>query len=250
MPTDAIYDTRYFSDAIFETDYDIVANSIVETYHPKSVIDVGCGPGRLSAALDRLGVSVTAVDGYSEPEFGGNAVEFGRVDLNDPAALLQFIGGRRFDVAICVEVAEHLDPAVSSALVSGLVAAAPIVVFSSGVPLQGGHGHINLRPRDFWHAEFSRNGCLCADRIRPLLRTKPDVAPWYRLNVVDYVHSGHPQAPVQDEVITRLIAAESYSTSEFFRVSDELGQATNRLRQFPVNWALACRLLLKRLLGR
>lgn len=244
------YGRSYFASAIFETDYDAVAHAIVNTYHPQTVIDVGCGPGKLSMAIARLGVAVTAIDGFSEPHFGGLPIKFCHVNLNDPDSLTRFIGAQKYDVAICVEVAEHLDPPVSSALIAGLAAASPIVVFSAGVLDQGGHGHVNLRPRDFWHQEFVQRKYLCADRLRPLLRGRDSVALWYQFNVVDYIRADHPSAATLGDVFGRLVAAESYSTSAFFKMSHQKGRAEAELRQFPVNWAVAFRRLVKRIVGR
>jgi SAM-dependent methyltransferase len=245
-----LYDWDYFAEGIFDTNYEAIALAIVETYRPQSVLDAGCGPGKLSRAMARLGVRVMAVDGYSAPDFGDSGVRFHRVDLNDAGALTAALRGETFDLAICVEVAEHLSPTSGSPLVDELSRAAPVIVFSAAVPGQGGQGHIHLRPRDYWHREFATRGYLCADRIRGRLRVESGVAPWYVYNVIDYVRAGHPLEPMAPEVIERLLASESHVTSEVFRRGDQLAGLTARMRQFPINWALAMRTTLKRLMRR
>jgi hypothetical protein len=58
--------------------------------------------------------------------------------------------------------------------------------------------------------------------IREKLRTHPSIAPWYRYNVLDYVHANHPQVPQLTEVIQRLIASESAAATADYEESTKL----------------------------
>jgi 2-polyprenyl-3-methyl-5-hydroxy-6-metoxy-1,4-benzoquinol methylase len=49
----------------------------------------------------------------------------------------------RYDLVICLEVAEHLSPESGRYLVRALSQAAPLVFFSAAVPGQGGSYHVN-----------------------------------------------------------------------------------------------------------
>ncbi|MGD0261303.1 MAG: methyltransferase domain-containing protein [Verrucomicrobiota bacterium] len=242
----AHYGRKYFSAEIFETDYRPLAEAVYTNYRPKTLLDVGCGPGKLSLEFANLGLEVTAIDGFSIPDFKSQPIAFQQVDLNDCEALLRVIGAKRYDVAVCLEVAEHLDPAVSIPLIEALTVAAPVVVFSAAVLDQEGHGHINLRPREFWHREFAKRSFVCADRIRPMIRGNNEVARWYQHNVLDYVFAEHPFAPDLKDVIDRLIAAESFATSSLFKASSTLNTALGRLETCPVNWAVSVRNLLRK----
>jgi SAM-dependent methyltransferase len=244
------YTLDYFQSEIFETEYRTLALAIFEIYHPKTVAEFGCGPGHLSRELAKLGVQVTAVDGYAQPDFTELSVEFYPLDLNNPTASANLFTGKCFDLAVCLEVAEHLQPEVSPILINWLTKVAPVVVFSAAVPGQGGHGHINLRPRDYWHSQFTQHNFIVADRVREKLRPTPNVAPWYRYNVSDYVHCEHPQAPQLTEVIHRLIASESAASTAYYEESTKLYLANVRLKYAPVQWYFALRQFAKRLLGR
>ncbi|WP_375472521.1 class I SAM-dependent methyltransferase [uncultured Nostoc sp.] len=211
-----LYDKSFFNSKYFQTDYKTIATTIFNLYQPKTVADFGCGPGHLSRELAKLGVKVTAIDGFSQPDFSNLNVEFHLVNLNDSIAITNIFTNRTFDMAICLEVAEHLNPSVSSELVTWLTKVAPVVVFSAAVLGQGGVGHINLQPRDFWHGQFTQHSFLCADRIREQLRLVPSIAPWYLYNILDYVHTHHPLVPQAEDVIQRLIASESAATSAYF----------------------------------
>ncbi|MCM0592781.1 MAG: methyltransferase domain-containing protein [Gloeotrichia echinulata IR180] len=210
------YTSDYFQSSDFDTDYQIIALTIVEIYQPKTLVEFGCGPGHLTRELAKLGVQVTAIDGFSQPDFSGLSVEFNTLNLNEPTLIANFFTGKSFDLAVSLEVAEHLEPEMSTTLVNWLTKVAPVVVFSAAVPGQGGHGHINLRPRDYWHSLFTQHNFTVADRIRERLRPHPSVADWYRYNVLDYVHIDDPRIPQPNEVIRRLIASESAATTAYY----------------------------------
>ncbi|MBD2568620.1 class I SAM-dependent methyltransferase [Anabaena lutea] len=223
MTNDTIaYTSDYFQSVAFDTDYQALALYIVEIYDPKTLVEFGCGPGHLSRELAKLGVQVTSVDGYSQPDFAGLPVEFYPLNLNDPIAIANFFHDKHFDLAVSLEVAEHLQPESSPILVNWLTKVAPVVVFSAAVPSQGGHGHINLHSRDYWHNLFTQSNFVISDRIREKLRTHSTVAPWYRYNVLDYVHANHPQVPQLTEVIQRLIASESAAATAYYEESTKL----------------------------
>src|SRR5262245_48451965 len=85
---------------------------------PKSILDVGCGPGAWLRAADELGVSeFYGVDGLvlakSDTLVPMRYVR--RLNLLEPFDL-----GCRFDWAFCLEVAEHLDEIGAPGLIDSL----------------------------------------------------------------------------------------------------------------------------------
>ena len=92
----------------------------------------------------------------------------------------------RYDLAICLEVAEHIPDEHSRDLVDALCAAAPVVLFSAAVPGQGGTGHINERWPEYWRERFEARGYRICDVIRPRIREDRRVVWWYRQNIVIY----------------------------------------------------------------
>lgn len=143
---------------------------------PRRIVDVGCGPGWWAARLAALGCEVLGVDG---PD-GGEALRgAGRYLEHDLAAAGELPG--RYDVAFCLEVAEHLAPADGAQLVRALTRLAPVVVFSAAVPGQGGVGHINERWQPHWAAMFDE--CATTAAIRDELWTVEGLAPYYPQNL-------------------------------------------------------------------
>ena len=70
---------------------------------------------------------------------------FKEFDLSKPYA-----DSKRFDLAICLEVAEHLPVNAADAIVESLTRLAPVVLFSAAIPHQGGVNHINEQWLDYW----------------------------------------------------------------------------------------------------
>jgi SAM-dependent methyltransferase len=158
---------------------------VLDALEPKSVVDIGCGTGAWLAEFLRLGVSdATGVDGaYVAAEtLLIPATAYRAQDIAQ-----RFDLGRRYDLAVCLEVGEHIPKASSATLVANIVAHAPMVLFSAAVPGQGGQDHINEQPLEFWRDLFAQEGFVAFDAFRPLLRGARDVDPWYRNNVLLYV---------------------------------------------------------------
>jgi len=249
-----IYEEKYFHSSIFDYDYGPIADAIIEQYHPVSVIEFGCGSGYLSKALNSRGVFVTAIDGYADPDFSGKeGIEFAKVNLNDPAAVDLFLSSlpSKYDVAICMEVAEHLQPSVSLGLIKSITSVSDVVIFSAAVPGQDGDGHINCRRRDEWHEFFYRQGFVIADTIREKIRNNMKVGLWYRLNAVDYYKKKRELSiPEYENLVKRLVAAESASASACYKNLRGLQQKSWALSLQPVKVAVKFRNFLTRILGK
>lgn len=158
---------------------------VLRDLSPASVLDVGCGAGAWVAAYLEAGAAdVVGLDAeYVRPErLLFDASRFHAIDVTRPFHL-----GRNFDIAQCVEVAEHLDPGASETLVDNLTAHAPIVVFSAAPPGQGGENHINERPYEFWRRLFERRGYAFFDFLRPRVRSLASIEKWYRYNLLLFV---------------------------------------------------------------
>jgi SAM-dependent methyltransferase len=155
-----------------------------EFYRPKSIVDFGCGIGSWIAAAQHLGVSDAL--GYE-----GSWIESVETEPNVKIVLAD-IGmpldcKRRFDLVICLEVAEHLPSDCAANLVTNLCNAGDVVLFSAAIPGQGGFSHINERWPSHWASFFSRKGYRCLDVIRPIIWTDERVEPWYRQNTLLFV---------------------------------------------------------------
>jgi SAM-dependent methyltransferase len=172
---------------------EVVVPLVVEWVRPRSVVDVGCGTGTWLAAFRRRGVEdMIGVDGSAVPcdLLQIPADRFLVRDLSKPLDL-----GRTFDLALCLEVGEHLPAASAPTLVASLAALAPVVLFSAAIPGQGGVGHVNEEWPRAWAERFRAAGFAWADPIRPRIWNDPGVEPWYAQNALLFHRIGRFPAP-------------------------------------------------------
>ena len=162
----------------------VIVPMLIDALHPQSVIDVGCGTGAFLAAFRETGVTdVWGVDGdyVDRALLEIPAASFDAVDLNEP-----FHRDRTYDLALSLEVAEHLQAARSESFVEDLTRLAPVVCFSAAIPGQGGTNHYAERWQDEWAAMFRSHGFMPTGLVRDRLWDDARVQPWYAQNLVVY----------------------------------------------------------------
>jgi hypothetical protein len=163
---------------------------ILEIMSVQSVIDIGGGVGPWARAFHDLGVPrAVCVDGsYVDPDLLLiPESDFIARDLTAPLDVTE-----RFDLAVSLEVAEHLPPACGEAFVAELVKLAPAILFSAAIPFQGGVDHLNEQWQSYWARLFADRGYRLLDVVRPRVWDDHDVEPWYAQNTFLYVSADHP----------------------------------------------------------
>ncbi len=179
--------TREFFDALQEATVEsarIIVPLVCRLGNVNSVVDVGCGRGAWLRVFKENGVQrVLGVDGdYVPPaELLIDHASFRSADLSKPLELRE-----TFDLAVCLEVAEHLPRSAARPLVGSLTRAAPLVLFSAAIPGQGGRHHINEQWPAYWERLFAEMRYVRLDPVRRHIVHDDRVAPWYRQNVVLY----------------------------------------------------------------
>jgi SAM-dependent methyltransferase len=159
---------------------------LVELFDVRSVVDLGCGLGVwLRTFLEAGAEEVLGVDGdhVVAEDLVINQKDFLRHDLNKP-----FHVPRTFDLAICLEVAEHLPETAAEPLVESLTSMSARVLFSAAVPGQGGTHHINEQWLQYWYELFRFRGFELIDAIRPQIWNNNRVDFWYAQNAVLFVN--------------------------------------------------------------
>lgn len=157
---------------------------ILELFPARSVVDVGCGVGAWLRAFSECGVAeIVGYDGdYLDPDL----LIIPRDTFHAADLRREFAFQRRFDLAVSLEVAEHLSAACAADFIRLLTSAAPVVLFSAAIPHQGGVDHVNEQWQDYWRALFSIHNYQPVDCLRPLIMGYQDVDYWYQQNIIAY----------------------------------------------------------------
>jgi hypothetical protein len=124
-----------------------------------SILDFGAGVGGYVRALRSAGFSADGLE-YSKV---GRALSYLCGLKMFPWACgdrkcLSRLPHPRYDVAISIEVAEHLEPGLGQSLVDQMSASADLIIFSAAQPGQGGQGHLNEQPKENWEKLFFAKG--------------------------------------------------------------------------------------------
>lgn len=162
---------------------------------PFSLIDLGCGIGHLCDVAVAIGApQVLGVDISLPPEPevrpAGAMLFWG--DLSKP-----WRAPFDAEMVLCLEVAEHLPPEAADTLCDSLAGATRFpspdngpgsLLFSAATPGQGGSGHLNEQPHDYWREKLlARRFVENAVGTERLRRTWSRLAPnawWYGGNVM------------------------------------------------------------------
>jgi SAM-dependent methyltransferase len=163
--------------------------SIVQRVVPeiKSAVDLGCGVGTWLYVLEQRGATdICGVDGswVNKDYLKIQNEHFIEHDLSkdtNPDI------GRTFDLAISLEVAEHLPSNSAEGFVSALTSASDFILFSAAIPCQGGAGHINEQWPNYWISLFENRGYVGIDVIRKSIWNDKSIPLWYRQNILLFV---------------------------------------------------------------
>lgn len=164
---------------------DIILGLLFESYRPESMLDIGCGTGAWLKAAEKLGVrDLSGIDGvwaekYLKPS---ESINFMAQDLETHVEI-----GRKYDLCMSVEVAEHLSESRALNFIQALCGASDVVLFGAAIKFQGGKNHINEQWQSYWVKLFEENSFKCLDLIRPCIWNNDDVECWYKQNIFLFV---------------------------------------------------------------
>ena len=146
-----------------------------------SLIDFGCGTGTWLWVAQNYGVDeIIGLDGdyVSRDMLMIPEKCFQPTDLSKPFKVF-----KKYDMAMSLEVAEHLPEESADGFVKGLCMSSDIVLFSAAHPGQGGDGHINEQPKEYWIEKFAQHNYKPIE-IKQYFADDEKVEWWYRDNIV------------------------------------------------------------------
>ncbi|MBC7913678.1 MAG: class I SAM-dependent methyltransferase [Pyrinomonadaceae bacterium] len=173
---------------------------------PVSVIDVGCGTGSWLSVAKKLGAkTVLGVDGIY---IGTQMLCIEKEEFKLQDLTLPLHTDTKYDLAICLEVAEHLPETAADNLIEILTQHSDIILFSAAIPRQEGQFHINEQWPDYWQNKFEKKGYSAFDILRDNFWNNENVEWWYKQNMFIYSkpENGHILGPqvADKEIIARV----------------------------------------------
>jgi GT2 family glycosyltransferase len=134
------------------------AEHIARDIHPASVLDAGCAMGFLVETLRLRGIEAWGID-ISEYAISNvhpdiqPYCKIGSVTEPPPDSFPQ-----RYDLIVCIEILEHLEPRQAEQAVANLCQHAEDILFSSTPFDHREVSHINVQPPEYWAELFARHG--------------------------------------------------------------------------------------------
>ena len=150
-----------------------------------SAIDFGCGVGTWLFVLKEKGVS--EIKGLDGPWVDQNLLEIPKEDFREVDFEKAISIKKKYDLAVTLEVAEHISQKSADGFVDSLVSASDFVLFSAAIPFQGGDGHINEQWLDYWAEMFAERGYVALDFVRRIIWNNKSIPTWYRQNILLFV---------------------------------------------------------------
>jgi SAM-dependent methyltransferase len=193
---------NHHPDSYNEVSAKIILPYLFKTTSINSVLDVGCGLGTWLSVAKSYGVDdILGIDGdyVDTKKLFINSSDFISKDLNETFQL-----DRRFDLTICLEVAEHLSAESSEKLVDSLVSHSDLILFSAAVPFQGGENHINEQFPDYWQRKFADKGFKFYDVFRFEFWDNPEVNFWYKQNMFLVARENMVPASMQQHLCEKI----------------------------------------------
>jgi cyclopropane fatty-acyl-phospholipid synthase-like methyltransferase len=194
------------------------AISILTTYlevsTAKSLVDVGCGMGSWAkAAIDLQIPEILGIDGdfVDESLLVIPLEKFYRQDLSK-----SFLLQNRFDLAVSMEVAEHIDETNADIFVENLTNLSDVIIFSAAVPGQGGVHHVNEQPQSYWVEKFNQQGYSCSVELRNRIWTDESISNYYRQNVLMFFKHGSQQWPSRQNELLDVIHPSVFEGAKIY----------------------------------
>ena len=193
MNNSFLYDDSFYQDQISRSyqSANIYILHLLKYFRPKSIIDVGCGRGTWLKAFEEHGASrCLGLDGFwnSQKHMLSKTIQFYPTDLSQPS----FPVDSDWDLAMSLEVAEHLPESSANDFVEFLTNLSDVVLFSAAFVNQGGDNHINEQLHSYWALKFRHFGFIPFDLFRPFFWGNSSVDFCYRQNTFLYVSASSP----------------------------------------------------------
>ena len=145
----------------------------------KSIVDVGCGYGYFLYEAKKLWNTqkVLGIDGpwIEKEHLQISNDEFIEANLESDISTKKLQSYQKFDLAVSLEVGEHLEKKQAHNFIKLLTSLSDLVIFSAAIPGQEGQGHVNEQWPSYWAELFQIHNFAPIDILRGEI--------WYNTNI-------------------------------------------------------------------
>ena len=238
------YDNEFFKRILATSlpSANIIIPMAIELVKPKSVIDIGCGIGAFLSCFRENGIEdILGIDGdYVDL----NNILIPRDKFSPYDLSKKYNVGRKFDLAVSLEVAEHIQKESAEVFIDNLVNLSDVILFSAAIPGQGGTSHVNEQWPTYWAEIFKKRGYYPVDCLRKKIWDKPEVSWWYKQNIMFFV---------KEECLNNYGFEDQYIKKNFSQLSlvhPELWQLKANLAKSQSKMAARIKNFIKTLFGK
>ena len=172
----------------------ITADVLFGSIEPSSVIDIGSGQGvwlntvckKFETVSRTVALDLQPHESIFFGELRSSSKNFQFIEIN--FELSRKLPEENFDIAICLEVLEHLTPVTAAEIAKEIGRKCSFVIFSAAILGQGGTGHINERRFSYWMNLMCDQGFIALDVLRPALGKSKNVPSFYKQNMMLFWH--------------------------------------------------------------
>ncbi len=181
----------------------IVVPELIKSYSPKSVVDIGCGLGTWLKVFSDHGIN--DINGYD-----GSHLDLTKIEVPKEVIIIadlekEIVSNRSYDLAISLEVAEHISPKNAEVFVKSICNLSQTIIFSAAIPRQGGQNHLNEQWPSYWQDLFYKHGYTMHDSLRDKFWETKEVDYWYKQNMFLVTGPKSPYYLAENKSLKRLV---------------------------------------------
>lgn len=158
----------------------IIVGEILKHFSPKTVIDLWCWLWSFVKVFQDYWIDAYWVN--------GERTERDKLFIDDKSLLIYNLEQyhdfwKQYDMALSLEVAEHIDEKYSDNFVKTITSCSDIIIFSAAIPWQTWQNHINLQSPEYRERKFNTYWYNFYDVFRHIFWNNEEIFWWYKQNI-------------------------------------------------------------------
>lgn len=163
---------------------------LLNVYHPRTVLDVGCGEGQAAKWFEEHGVMTFGVDGCEQAKRDAVIAQdkFILHDYTKSTIPGQQLAGIKIDLIWSCEFVEHVEEQYVANIIDTFKLA-DVVAFTHALPHQDGYHHVNCQLPGYWFHQMANAGFELERLSTGVSRTLNTEAAYHYWNKTGFIFS-------------------------------------------------------------